>query len=132
MAYFRTCALKKWDKFSRELDFWCQGRASRRERVKITYVIILYVIEPELPVIPDGEDLSEVDGNSLHNGSEALVNGVEPEQGTENREVNGVDEVKHGRINPETGEILEKGQDEEQEGIGKLNFAPTTVSVGDG
>ena len=114
------------------MDFWCQGRASRRERVKITYVIIPYVIEPELPVIPDGEDLSEVDGNSLHNGSEALVNGVEPEQGTENREVNGVDEVKHGKINPETGEIFEKGQDEEQEGIGKLNFAPTTVSVGDG
>ena len=88
-----------------------------------------YVIEPELPVIPDGGDLADIERTSLNNGGVPVVNGFEPDHARQNGEVNGIDELnKTNKINPETGEIIEeKQQSEGEEKTGKFQIAPTTV-----
>ncbi|CAB4019813.1 Hypothetical predicted protein [Paramuricea clavata] len=81
--------------------------------------------EPEIPVIPDGDELLEGEGSSINELGEPLMNGtMQPDEILVNGDLN-------GEVNPETGEAIqeEKPADEnEEDAAGKFKFTPVTVS----
>ena len=85
------------------------------------------VSEPEIPVIPEGDELLEGDGGSINEHGEPVVNGtMQPDEVLVNGDFNG----GAGEVNPETGEVIqeEKPADENEEDPPTFKFTPTTVS----
>lgn len=88
--------------------------------------VLLYILEPEIPIIPEGDDLFDGENNSSSETKDAIPNSSiqPPEVPTKSKD------ASEGDINPETGEVVqdEKHVAEEEDHKQELLFKPATVS----